>query len=360
MLRVAIDTTPLIGPRTGIGQFTAGLVSGLRRHRPAIETVTFELTWRGRTAGSRPFPARPMRAVWRHIDRPSIEWWTGPIDVVHGTNYVVPPTRRAARLVSVHDLTAVHFPDLCTDDTREYPGLVKRALRSGAHVHCDSQFVADELLAWSGCDPLVVHVVPPGIPSADRPPTNLAHDGPPYILVLGTIEPRKDHVTMLGAFAAVAGHDAEINLVVAGADGWGTAAYEDALNALRPEVRRRIIRRTNVDDAERDALVAHARALAYPSVYEGFGFPPLEAMAAGVPVVAARAGSLPEVLGDAAAFVDVGDAEDLASALLRVLTDEEWRAELVVRGTRQAARFTWDRCAAEMVDLYGVLDRGRR
>jgi glycosyltransferase involved in cell wall biosynthesis len=360
VLRVAIDTTPLIGPRTGIGQFTAGLVDGLRAEASQIEVVGFEMTWRGRTPGTKPLPARPMRELWRRLDRPPIEWWTGPVDVVHGTNYVVPPTKRAVRLVSVHDLTSVRYPELCTADTRQFPALVLRALRGGAHVHCDSRFVADEVIAWAACDPARVHVVAPGIPARVAPQTMARTDGPPYVLVLGTIEPRKDHATVLRAFATVAAHDADLRLVVAGADGWGSVAYDAALAMLAPAVQARVERRRNVDDAERDRLVAGARALAYPSIYEGFGFPPLEAMAAGVPVVATNVGSLPEVLGDAAALVRSGDADGLASALLRAHMDHGSRLEMIAQGKARAANFTWTRCAQEMVRVYRMLAETRR
>jgi glycosyltransferase involved in cell wall biosynthesis len=354
VLRVAIDTTPLIGARTGIGQFTAGLVDALAVRRDDVEIVPFEMTWRGRTPGAKPLPARPMREVWRRSDRPPIEWWTGPVDVVHGTNYIVPPTKRASRLASVHDLTAVRFPELCTADTKQYPAFVQRAMRGGAHLHCDSQFIADEVIAWAKVDPARVHVVYPGIPAAPIVGAK-SHDGPPYVLVLGTIEPRKDHGTLLRAFAELASSDPDLRLVVAGADGWGTASYETTLAALPATVRVRIDRHRDVDDAERDRLVAGARVLAYPSIYEGFGFPPLEAMSAGVPVVATKAGSLPEVLGDATSLVAVGDAAELAQQLLRAHTDEAWRADLITRGRTRAATFTWQRCAAEMVDVYRSL-----
>ncbi len=360
VLRVAIDATPLIGNRTGIGQFTAGLIDALHG-QPGLDTVEFAITWRGRASGARPLPARPARALWRRLDWPPIEWWTGRVDVVHGTNYVVPPTRRASAIASVHDLTAVRFPHLCAPDTLEYPGLIRRALRRGAHIHCDSRYIADEVIDWSACDPTMVHVIHPGVPSVNtRPRTGglPPFEGRPFVLALGTIEPRKDHVTLLLAFTAVARADPDLLLVVAGADGWGPS-FASMLDPLPEDVRARIIREPNVDDDRRDVLLAHARLLAYPSLYEGFGFPPLEAMSSGVPVVATAAGSLPEVLGDGAILVPTGDAERLAEELLRVHFDSDVFAGLVDRGRRRAASFSWAACATEMADLYGSMAMAR-
>lgn len=357
VLRVAIDATPLIGNRTGIGQFTAGLIDALHG-QGGIDAVEFAMTWRGRAPGARPLPARAARALWRRVDWPPIEWWTGRVDVVHGTNYVVPPTRRAATIASVHDLTSVRFPHLCNADTLEYPGLVRRALRRGAHVHCDSRFIADEVIDWSGCDPTIIHVIHPGIPKVNVQPRSAGHvppfEGRPYILALGTIEPRKDHVTLLRAFSAVAQVDPDLLLVVAGTDGWGQP-FASMLAPLPEDVRARIVREPNVDDERRVELLEHARVLAYPSLYEGFGFPPLEAMSSGVPVVATSAGSLPEVLGDGAILVPTGDSERLAEELLRVHLDSDVLVELVERGRRRAADFSWKACANEMADLYRAM-----
>ena len=357
VLRVAIDATPLIGNRTGIGQFTAGLIGALHA-QPGLDTTEFAMTWRGRTSGTRPLPARPARAVWRRVDWPPIEWWTGPVDVVHGTNYVVPPTRRAAAIASVHDLTAVRYPHLCTADTLEYPGFIRRALRRGAHIHCDSRFIADELVEWSGCDPAIVHVIHPGIPTIKTQPVSpgraAPYDGRPYLLALGTIEPRKDHVTLLRAFTAIARQNPDLLLVVAGADGWGPS-YVSMLASVPEEFRARIMREAAIDDDRRDTLLVHARVLVYPSLYEGFGFPPLEAMTVGIPVVATNAGSLPEVLGDGASLVSVGDADGLAGQVLRLNDDSAARTDLIERGRHRAAAFNWEKCAGEMAGLYAAV-----
>ncbi len=354
MLRLAIDATPLIGHRTGIGQFTAGLIDALDG-QPDLDTVEFAMTWRGRATGTHPLPARPARAVWRRVDWPPIEWWTGPVDVVHGTNYVVPPTRHAGAIVSVHDLTAVRFPHLCTADTLEYPGLIRRALRRGAQIHCDSRFVADEVIEWSGCDPAIVHVIYPGIPRIDAQPGSTGHvppfGGRPYILTLGTIEPRKDHVTLLEAFTAIARADPDLLLVVAGADGWGQS-FASMLSSVPEEFLSRIVREAVVDDDRRATLLLHARVLVYPSLYEGFGFPPLEAMSVGIPVVATSAGSLPEVLGGGALLAAVGDAHALAAQVISVVDDTVERGELIERGRIRSASFSWEKCATEMVRLY--------
>jgi glycosyltransferase involved in cell wall biosynthesis len=171
-----------------------------------------------------------------------------------------------------------------------------------------------------------------------------------YLLALGTIEPRKDHPGLVRAFDLLAGSHPELGLVLAGPDGWGTPALEEAIAAS--PFARRIIRLGYVSRAERAALLANAAVFAYPSLYEGFGFPPLEAMTAGLPVVTTDAGALPEVVGDAALMVPAGEAEPLAQALEAAVYDDCVRAVLVDKGRRRAASFGWDACAAGLAALY--------
>ena len=147
--------------------------------------------------------------------------------------------------------------------------------------------------------------------------------------------------------------DPGLRLVVAGADGWGASEFQAARTAAKHADR--VVRLGYVSDTERRDLLSGARALAYPSIYEGFGLSPLEAMGAGVPVVAARAGALPETLGDAAVLVDPSDVDGLAGALDRVVHDEELRRELVVRGCRLVERYSWPQIAPRFVDLYRSL-----
>jgi hypothetical protein len=154
-MRVAFDATALLGRRTGIGNCTAEVIK--RLPRPDLDLVAFAVSARGAGAlttmvptgvstVTRPMAARPLRAAWRRNNHPKIEWWTGPVDVVHGPNFVVPPSR-AAEIVTVHDLTCVRFPELCTSDTLQLPSLIERAISRGAWVHTVSSFVADEVIA---------------------------------------------------------------------------------------------------------------------------------------------------------------------------------------------------------------------
>ena len=159
-LAVALDVTSLVGHRTGVGVLAAHLVDGLAA-RDDVHLHAFAVTWRGRDglAGAlppgvdlarRPMAARPLREVWRRVDRPAIETWVGSVDVVHGPNFVVPPARRAAEVVTIHDLTPWRFPQLVDAATAAYPALVARALRRGAWVHAPSRSVAEEVVAELG------------------------------------------------------------------------------------------------------------------------------------------------------------------------------------------------------------------
>jgi len=367
LLTVGLDVTSLIGPRTGVGALTGSLVEGLSA-RSDVAVRAFAVTWRGRGAlthdlppgvvlASRPMAARPLRSAWMRGDRPAIEGWTGPIDVVHGPNFVVPPARGAARVVTVHDLTAWRYPELVDRHSAAYPDLVARAVAAGAWVHAPSRFVAGELADILDLDPARVVAVANGAP--DLGPERTGRDAATgracagaerYVLAVGTVEPRKDLPGLVAAFDRVAGEDPDVRLVLAGPDGWGVEALAEAVGQAHHQDR--IVRLGWVDDDERAALLRGATVVAYPSVYEGFGLVPLEAMAAGVPVVSTRAGAIPEVVGDAAELVEVGDVDALAGALSRLLGDEGRRAELVAAGHLRRARFRWETTVDDIAALY--------
>ena len=364
-LDLAFDATPLLGPRAGVGAFCTGALSALAGV-DGLRVRAFAVSWRRRgrivehlprgVAGvDRPMPARPIHRAWSHTPLPPIEWFTGGVDVVHGTNFVVPPARRAARVLTVHDLTTVRFPEMCDEYTRTFPRLVRRAIGHGAWVHTPSSFVRDEVIDLLGAAPERVRAVHHGVPAVDRSGACPGESpGPvpegPYLLALGTLEPRKDVATLVRAFDQVAGHHRDLSLVVAGREGWGMERFESAVAAS--PWRDRLVRLGYVSQAHRSRLLHGATLFAYPSLYEGFGFPPLEAMEAGVPVLATTAGALPEVIGDGAELVVPGDADVLAAAIDRLLVDDRARADLVARGRRRLAAFSWDECAAGLAGLY--------
>jgi glycosyltransferase involved in cell wall biosynthesis len=321
-------------------------------------------------------PARPLHWSWRRFGLPRAEWFLGERDVVHGTNFVVPPTRRAGRVVTVHDLTAVRFPEMCDGPTLAYPDLIRKAIRSGAFVHTPSAFVAGEVVEAFGADPERVRAVHSGIP---QPPAidAEAHIGadagtngavtrllPPgtdrFIVSVATAEPRKDLPGLVKAFDELAGARPDVALMLVGPAGWGE---HDLVGAVgESPYSDRIVRTGWVDDATAVELIERATVLAYPSRYEGFGFPPLQAMARGVPVVSTRAGAIPEVLGAGAALVAVGDPEALAGALAEVLDSTERARELGAAGLRRAGQFSWASCADGLAAIYrdAAGDRPRR
>ena len=369
MLRVHIDATSLLGPRSGVGRVTAELLTRLAGWDD-VDLRAFAVTWRGRRelpaqiprgvriAGC-PLPARLARAGWSRSSLPRAEWFLGDTDVVHGPNFVVPPASRAATVVTVHDLTAVRFPELCTPDVLAYPELLQRAVRRGAWIHTVSHSVADEVHDLLEIPRDRIVAIPNGptlLPPESAGRRTTAADGrrlagaDRYLLFVGTVEPRKDLPGLVEAFDSIAGEHPDVRLVLAGADGWGTSQLAAALGRAR--ARHRVTRLGYVDDEARAALLRGAAALVFPSLYEGFGLPVLEAMTAGTAVVATDTAATREVAGDAALLVGVRDVDALAGALVTVLSDDATRAGLVARGHRNLARFSWDRTAAEMVALY--------
>ena len=362
MMRLALDGTPLLGFRSGVGEVVAGIGPELAR-RPEVELVVYALTLRGRhdlaarippgtRSATRAYPARLVRQAWLRSEFPIIERWTGPVDVVHATNYVAPPTN-AGEVVSVYDLGFLRYPDFVAADALDYPELLRRAVRRGAWIHTTSDFVRDEVVAAFPVPAERVVRVYPGVPPVHGGDATHGHalaDSARYVLAVGTIEPRKNYPVLVRAFDALAAEDPDVRLVVAGQRGWGSDEFDAALTAARHRDRVHTPGYVSADD--RADLLAGASVLAFPSHYEGFGFPPLEAMAAGIPVVASRAGAVPEVVGDAARLVDPDDADALADALHAVLTDETTRRDLVARGRARHDAFSWVQTVDELLDLY--------
>jgi glycosyltransferase involved in cell wall biosynthesis len=207
----------------------------------------------------------------------------------------------------------------------------------------------------------VVHLGP--LPPPAAPPTAPAGasslNDDPFVLALGTLERRKNVPALVDAFARATGELRDLRLVLAGADGDDATAVGAAIERLDPARRARVHRLGPVTDAGKAWLLEHAAVLAYPSLDEGFGFPLLEAQQAGLPIVATRAGSIPEVGGEGAALVEAGDVDALAAALVRVTTDRCVRADLVAKGRANLARFDWQRSAAAIAALYRRLEEER-
>ncbi|MFM8303344.1 MAG: glycosyltransferase family 4 protein [Actinomycetota bacterium] len=361
-VRVAIDVTSLAGPRTGVGHVTAALLGRLAS-RPDVALRAYAVTGdRAAVADLRLPPGTPLRitgvparvllGTWRWFPVPRIDRWTGRVDVVHGTNFVVPPTGAGA-LVTVHDVAFARSPELVTAASRRYLGLLRVAARRGATVHVFSDHVRAQVVELLALPPERVVCIAPGIgelPVGDAAQGRHRAGAARYVLALGTVEPRKNYPRLVAAFDALAPSDPDLRLVIAGADGWGADALTEAVRAAAHGDR--VIRLGYVTDADRADLLAGARALAYPSLDEGFGHPPLEAMRLGVPVVAARAGAIPEVVGDAAVLVDPESVTALATALDTVLTDPDERERLATAGPARAQHYTWDRAADALVTCY--------
>ncbi len=367
-MRVGLDATPLLGRPTGVGRYVSGLLGGLCALADPPELVLSAFTARGasglagraaaagagaaRVSGRR-LPARALHAAWRRSDLPPVELLTGRVDVFHGTNFVLPPARRAAGVVTVHDLTYARFPDLVSAASRSYRDLVPRALRSGALVLTPSEAMADEVSAHYGIDRGRVRATGLGVDRAwfeTSPPTPAERVGlglpERYILFVGNREPRKNLPVLLRAHEALRAEDSDAPpLVLVGPPGWGDAADLSASG---------VVVAGYLDDAQLRLVTAGAACLTFPSRYEGFGLPPLEALASGVPVVASDLPVLREVLGEHAHYAAAGSADALAEGLRQILTCPP----APEAGRAWAARWTWRRCAEATLSAYEAARHG--
>jgi glycosyltransferase involved in cell wall biosynthesis len=355
-MRVAIDVGSLVGNLTGIGRLTEELIRALEQH-PGIVVAPYLLSFRSQAPPNTtrlPFPAALAHRCWSHGRWPSAERWLGDADVVHGTNYVVPPPRRPT-VVSVHDTTPFTMQSTVSSAARRFPAMIRRAVGQGAWVHTISDNAAGELRTLLNTDRVVT--VYPGPVHGTVAATQLpALVRPPFLLAIGTIEPRKNHARLVAAFAVARREVPDLQLVLVGAA--GAASPDVAETIARLGLRDNEVVVTGfVDDGTRAALLRDAVALAYPSLDEGFGFPLLEAMASNTPIVASHAGAIPEIAGDAALLVNATDVDAIAAALVSVCTDDDVRRNLVLAGQARLPRYSWREAATSMATLYDTTIR---
>jgi glycosyltransferase involved in cell wall biosynthesis len=365
-LRLALDVGPLYGHRTGVGVAVDGLVSALAA-REDVELVPYLVSFRSDPrAGHRklPLPGIVASHVWSRSGLPRADRWLGDADVLHGTNYVAPPSRLPT-VVSVYDCWFLRHPELASPLVRRAGRTLRRAVGRGAWIHASSDATATEVSDILRTDRVRTiylgaprgDTAPPagpgdGAAASDAPPIAATLGGRPFLLCVATEERRKGVPLLVEAFEHLAGDHRDLALVLAGAAGDDSDAITAVIDATGSQTQARIHRLGVVTDECKRWLVRHANVLVYPSVDEGFGFPVLEANAAGTPLVATRVGSIPEIAGDAARLVDERDPMTFAEAIADVLTNGALRLGLIESGYRNVGRFRWTTTAERMVDLY--------
>jgi glycosyltransferase involved in cell wall biosynthesis len=308
-----------------------------------------------------PWSIRALYPAWDWLGRPRLPSSLADNDIVHATNHAaVPPVRRGQRLVvTVHDLAFDRFPDLFP---RRWLWLYRRGLRAAIEradaIMVPSECVRDDLMGRADVEAERIHVTPLGASRQDRSAGMIENDREslaefgitrPYVLAVGTIEPRKNLVRLVRAYRRLATQGSPQSLVLIGDDGWGAEELRAELEKGGPG---RVVRAGGFSTSTLATAYADADVVAYISLYEGFGLPVLEAMSAGAPVVTSNTSSLPEVAGDAALLVDPEDVGEISDALARVLTDLGLAEYLRRRGRERAAMFSWAATARATLDVY--------
>jgi glycosyltransferase involved in cell wall biosynthesis len=370
MTRIAIDYTSAARQRAGIGRYTRSLIRALslqdhtnsyalfvpRDAQSLDDTRAFPQNFRVVRA---PLNERYMVAMWQRARVPlPIEWFTGASDVFYSPDFVLPPTRARRKILTIHDLSFKRHPETAVPNLKWYlDEAVPRAIRRADLILADSDATRRDVMEffhvpaarvqtlYSGCEAFFQRVTDTNELQRVRAKYQLSK---PFILNVGTIEPRKNLVRLIEAFAKLKPRR-DFELVIAGARGWMYDEIYQAPQKFGVSAQVRFIGFT--PDADLPALYSAAELFVYPSLYEGFGLPVLEALACGAAVVTSNNSSLPEVAGDAAILVEARDVDALVWGMQKLLDDAVWRAIKQKQALAQAAKFSWQKSAARLKNI---------
>ncbi|GHO44979.1 glycosyltransferase family 4 protein [Ktedonospora formicarum] len=379
-MRIAIDYTAAIRQGAGIGTYVRRLVDAML----ALDTTnSYTLLTSGRPGKDHPFPegehvrGRSMLIPDRYLNILWYRWraplpanlFTGPIDIYHNPDFVLPPlNKRTRKIVTVHDLAFLEHPEYAAPALAAYLSqVVPRAINEADVIATVSHEVSRTLIKHFQAPVEKLTVIPNGVGSyfkrvsdpvlleATRNKFGLKL---PFILAVGTLEPRKNHLGLIKAYHQLYQQKkAPAMLAIAGGKGWLYDETHELVSKLKLE--KRVLFLGRVSDLELVHLYSMAQIFAFPSFFEGFGIPPIEAMACGAPVITSNISSLPEVVGEAALKVDPYSIDELAHAIAQLTESETLRQELRQKGYEQARKFTWEQSARKMLSVYQRLYEGQ-
>ena len=365
-MKVCIDIQSAIAQRAGVGRYTKHLVEHLSYLRGSDQLNLFYFDFKRRgvpfpVEGAqqtvvRFLPGRYVQAAWRSLSWPPFDWLAGSADLFHFPNFIRPPLTRGKSVVTIHDVSFLRFPETLEEKNYRYlTSKIKETVEKADAIITDSAFVGQELSdhfpeACSKIFPIHLgldeHVARPDAEQVVQTKKELKLDRP-YLLAVGTLEPRKNISFLVDVFERLS---FDGDLVIAGGRGW---KYEPILQRIQNSKKANRIRYMEyVEERHLASLYAGAELFVFPSLYEGFGFTPLEAMVCGAPVVSSAGGSLPEVLSDAAVIIPGYDVGEWSGAVNTLLGDSGRRDQLRRKGFAQARLYTWQATAKKTWDVY--------
>jgi len=377
-MNIAFDAQPIIeSQKTGIGFYEYNIVKEFLKHWPENNYTFNCFRFRNPCEALKAlhefeelggisnicawFPSSFYRLIWNFIPVPYSLFLGNNADITCFFNYHVPPGVTGKKVVVVHDMAYQVFPETVRLRTRVMLNMsLKKSIKRADSIITISEFSKSEIVKYMGVDPSLITVAHCGVDTDIFYPLSedlvnkvkQKYDLPSeYLLYTGTLEPRKNIERLIDAYAMLINENAFTPvLVLAGRKGWLYDSIFDKINSLGIE--KRVIFTGYVDDGDMPALLSGALIFVFPSLYEGFGMPPLEAMACGIPVITSSAASLPEVAGDAAIMVDPYDTVAIKNGINRLINDAKLRDFLSIKGIERAKQFNWKRTASTIMNIY--------